>query len=219
MSVALSAPSNELTVADILEAFGPIPAWRIRHHPAPGTATVQDVIDILDHENRCCELVNGILVEKTVGFTEAFVTVTIIKIVGIFVDRHNLGIVTGPDGTIRLNPDLVRIPDVSFFSWTRLPGGRLPHEPVPFLSPDLAIEVLSLSNTVREMERKLIDFFDAGVLLVWYVDPRAKTVRVFTSPDAGTLLTETQTLDGGAVLLGFSIPVREFFVEPTALSS
>lgn len=67
MSLAIST-STPLTVADLVELFGPIPAWRIRNQPAPGTATEQDVIDIEAREDRLCELVEGVLVEKTVGY-------------------------------------------------------------------------------------------------------------------------------------------------------
>ncbi len=54
-----------------------------------------------------------------------------------------------------------------------MPGGRLPAEAIPSLVPDLAVEVLSPSNTAAEMDQKLRDYFAAGVRLVWYLDPRA----------------------------------------------
>ena len=68
---------------------------------------------------------------------------------------------------------LVRIPDVAFTSWERLPGRRVPPEPIPELAPDLAVEVLSQSNTEAEMTRKRGEYFAAGVRLVWLVDPDA----------------------------------------------
>ena len=89
--------------------------------------------------------------------------------------------VAGADGTIQLDIDLVRIPDVSFFSWDRLPGGEMPEEPIPLLVPDLAVEVISKSNTRKEMDDKLQEYFEKGVRLVWYVRPRLRVVDVYTS--------------------------------------
>ena len=67
-AVSTAAP---LTVVDLADLFGPIPAWRIRSEPAPGTATEQDVIEIEKREKCLCELVDGVLVEKTAGNDES----------------------------------------------------------------------------------------------------------------------------------------------------
>lgn len=112
---------------------------------------------------------------------------------------------------MRLAPGLVRIPDVAFFSWDRLPGRELPAEPIPDLAPDLAVEVLSQSNTEAEMKRKLREYFKAGVRLVWLVDPPTRTARVYTSPGRSRLVREDKALDGGAVLPGFSLKLRDWF--------
>jgi Uma2 family endonuclease len=114
---------------------------------------------------------------------------------------------------MRLAPGLVRIPDVSFVRWEQFPNRKVTLEPVPDLYPDLAIEVLSPSNTAQEMERKLHDFFAAGSKLVWYVDWRRRTVTVYTAPDQSTVLREDQTLEGGAVLPGFTLPLRQLFAQ------
>jgi Uma2 family endonuclease len=114
---------------------------------------------------------------------------------------------------VRLAANLIRIPDVSFISWERIPGRRMPTQPVPHLSPDLAVEVLSESNTNAEMDRKRREYFGAGVRLAWFVDPRERTVDVYTAVDQFTTLTEDQTLDGGNVLPGFTLPLRGFFAE------
>jgi Uma2 family endonuclease len=63
------------------------------------------------------------------------------------------------------------------------------------------------------MERKLRDYFAAGARLVWLVDPAARTVAVYTAPDQSTSLREDQTLDGGPVLPGFTLPLRDLFAE------
>jgi Uma2 family endonuclease len=116
-----------------------------------------------------------------------------------------------PDGMLRLMPGLVRAPDVSFISRERYPSGKKPTEPIAPMAPDLAVEILSKSNSKTEMNRKLREYFDAGTRLVWYVDPRKKTVRVYTSVSESATLGMADHLDGGAVLQGFQMAVRELF--------
>jgi Uma2 family endonuclease len=199
------------TLADLMQRVGGVPPDRIRLHPYP--ATIQDVIDIQAHEGRLCELVGGVLVEKVMGYTEALLATWIGTLLNNFVQSHNLGLVTGADGTIELMADLVRISDVAFTSWDRLPGRRRPTQPVPRLVPDLAVEVLSQSNTPSEMSVKRDDYFTPGVRLVWEVDPERRTVIVYTSPTQSTTLAVGDTLDGGAVLPGFMLPLAELFAE------
>jgi Uma2 family endonuclease len=200
-----------LTLADLLEQLGDISPRRIRADPPPGTATEQDVTDIERRENRLYELVDGILVEKIMGILESWLACELIKFLGWFLDRHRLGFLAGADGTVRLMPGLVRIPDVSFISWDQVPNREVPTEPIPDLAPALAVEVLSEGNTPKEMARKLKEYFLAGVELVWFVDPQKRTVSVYTTPDRYTVLTEEQTLDGGVVLPGFALPLRTLF--------
>jgi Uma2 family endonuclease len=197
-------------MADLLAALGVSPE-RVLASPAPGTATVDDVVAMDDHEDRLCELVDGVLVEKAMGFLESSLAGVLIQILRNFLDQHRLGVVAGEGGMIRLAPNLVRIPDVSFVSRDQFPDGRVGREPVPFLSPTIAVEIISAGNTKAEMDRKLIEYFAAGSKLVWYLDPSDRTVRVYTSPEDCTTLDESQTLDGGEVLPGFRLPIREWF--------
>src|SRR5260370_10703558 len=130
-----------------------------------------------------------------------------------FVNPRNLGIVSGESGMMRIFPGLVRIPDVAFASWKRFPNRRMPTDPIPDLVPDLVVEVLSLSNTEPEMARKYREYFQPGVQLVWEVDPKNRTVEVFTAADQSTRLNENQTLDGGNVLPGFTLSLSQLFGE------
>ena len=203
---------STLTTVDLSQRLGVSPE-RIRASPAPGTATVEDVIHIQDHEDISCELIDGTLVEKVMGFLESGLGMFLGRKLADFVDTQNLGIVTGMDGTFELMPHLVRIPDVAFTSWDRLPGGRYPTAPIPAIAPNLAVEVLSHSNTPREMALKRRDYFAAGVELVWEVDPTDRTVAVYASPTAMRTLTIADTLDGGMVLPSFTIAVGEVFAQ------
>jgi Uma2 family endonuclease len=201
------------TLADLLDRLGGVPLDRIRFKPFVGTATVQDVIDIQRQEGKLCELVEGVLLEKTMGYNESSLAVFLAGLLNAFVIPRNLGLVTGPDGTVELMANLVRIPDVAFTCWDRLPGRQRPSAPVPHLAPNLAVEVLSRSNTPGEMAVKRQDYFAAGVELVWEIDPDARTVAVYTSVTDVTTLTAADTLDGGAVLPGFTLPLRDLFAE------
>ncbi|MEQ8847396.1 Uma2 family endonuclease [Botrimarina sp.] len=215
MASASLPPTIEWTVADLAERFGPdMPLVRIVRDPRPGTATVEDVVRLDDHEDRLCELIDGVLLEKTMGFWEAYLASRLVTILGAFVGAHRVGIAAGADGMLQLFPGQVRIPDVSFVSWARLEGSGFPDEAAPLFAPDLAVEVLSRSNTKREMERKLREYFEAGTRLVWYIDPPTKTVIVYTAPDSPSVLTEQDTLTGGDVLSGLEIDLRALFATP-----
>jgi Uma2 family endonuclease len=201
------------TLDDLLKRLGGVPLDRIRFRPFPGTATVQDVIDIERREDKLCELVEGVLVEKVMSYSESSLAGFLAELLNAFVIPRNLGLVAGADGTVELLTGLVRIPDVSFIKWDRIPGRRRPAEPVPELVPNLAVEVLSRSNTPGEMAAKRQDYFNAGVELVWEVDPVARTVAVYTNVTQVVTLTVNDTLDGGSVLPGFVLPVHELFAE------
>ena len=200
------------TLAELLDQLGGVSPTRVRVQPPPGTATVADVIEIERTENRLCELVDGVLVEKVMGYRESLLAALLVTALRNFVDPRNLGLVSGADGMVHLFPALVRIPDVAFVSWSRLPGG-VPEEPVPELVPDLAIEVVSKGNSKAEIERKVAEYFAAGVRLVWLVEPADRTVAVHVSPDRGTCLRSGTQLDGGDVLPGFSLPLATLFAE------
>jgi Uma2 family endonuclease len=206
-------PPSSLTIGDLFDRFGAMSLSRIRTSPRPGTARERDVLRIRERERRLCELVDGILVEKAVGYEESVVAATLIMLLGNFVSAHKLGVVTGEGGIMKLAAGLVRIPDVAFVARKRLPGGKVPRQAIPALAPNLAVEVLSRANTPEEMQQKLIDYFDAGVELVWHVDPRARTVAVFTSAVDVTVLKASQSLTGGKVLPGFKIKIRELFAD------
>lgn len=208
-----AAVSPIRTLADLVDRLGGVPLDRVRFVPHPGTATKDDVTEIQEREGKSCELMEGVLLEKAVGFNESNLGLVVAEYLNLFIRRRNLGIVTGSDGTMELLPNIVRIPDVAFISWDRLPGRRRPTQPVPAVVPDLAVEVLSRSNTPGEMSVKREQYFQAGVRLVWEIDPVSRTVVVYTKPDKGRTLTEADTLDGGDVLPGFTLPVRDVFAE------
>jgi Uma2 family endonuclease len=201
------------TLEELVEQLGDIPLRRIRMKPAPGTATEDDLLMAKQRYHSLFELVDGVLVEKGMGYRESLLAGVLIAALRAFVVPRNLGAVSGADGFLRLFAGLVRAPDVAFASWDRFPDRKLPEEPIPTLAPDLAIEVLSESNTPKEMRRKRGEFFSRGVSLAWEIDPRKRTVTVYHPDGTETVLGENDRLDGGEVLPGFSLELRELFAE------
>ena len=147
------------------------------------------------------------------GKLESLLAGAIIAILRDFILPRNLGIITAPDGMMRLAPALFRAPDIAFIAWGRIPGGRLSEKSLAEAIPDLAVEVLSPSNTKAEMARKRREYFKAGVRLVWEVDPKARTVAVYEDPEQLRVLNIAHTLDGGDVLPGFLLPLSDLFGE------
>ncbi|HYG78324.1 MAG TPA: Uma2 family endonuclease [Planctomycetota bacterium] len=201
------------TVADLLRELGDIPPDRIRMKPTPGTAKKRDVVNADIHENRLCELIDGVLVEKTTGYRESLIAMIIGKALLNFINGKKLGVVLGTDGSLEILHGIVRLPDVCYIARENLPGGKLPLEAIPSLVPDIAVEVLSRSNTKAEMKRKRREYFEAGTQLVWEIDPRKRIATVYTADVAGRVLKESETLDGGNVLPGFKLKLKDLFAE------
>jgi Uma2 family endonuclease len=204
---------NHRTLADLLKCLGGISASRVRLQPFPGTATESDVVAVHERENRLCELVDGTLVDKVMGFDESIFAALVLGALLEYLKTHDLGKIVGADGMMRIFPGVVRIPDTAFISWARYPQSKRRRGEIPLVVPDLIIEVLSEGNTPREMARKLDEYFRAGVRLVWYVNPKKRNVRVYSARDRSVLLREDHTLDGGDVLPGFAISIRDWFAE------
>jgi Uma2 family endonuclease len=99
---------------------------------------------------------------------------------------------------------------VAFISAARLPGGELPEK---FLrgAPDLAVEVLSPSDTLSRVEQKASEYIEAGARLVWIIAGEAKTATVYRADGSARLLGEHESLEGEDVLPGLTIPIAELF--------
>lgn len=213
MNAALKLPPRKPeTLADLLASLGGIAPERVLLQPAPGTATEDDLIRLLDGDDkRLCELIDGVLVEKANGFREGVLAAILTHLLWMYLDNCKLGVVAGADGPIRLRIGLVRLPDVCFVSWKRLGGPELPPDAVSRVIPELAVEVLSESNTRAEIERKRGEYFAAGVLLVWIIDPETETADICTSPTRKKTIDKKGSLDGGRILPGFKLALKDLF--------
>ena len=201
------------TIAELLQQLGDIPAERVRLKPTPGTATKRDLLRLLDKFNIQCELVDGTLVEKPMGQIESRLGTWLSFYLCSYLQQHDIGWVSGSDAPHELISKLIRMPDVAFVSYGRLPEGEARKKPVASWAPDLAVEILSKSNTRKEIDRKRREYFDAGVQLLWVADPRKKTVKVYTSYDECVTLGVADILDGGTVLPGFQLSIGEWYAK------
>lgn len=159
------------------------------------------------------ELVGGELREMSpAGFQHGVIINRLSSLLTEVVDRNALGVVLGAETGFILSrsPDTVRGPDVSFVTRERIARIGIPMAYFPE-APDLAVEVVSPGDTVTEVESKAEDWLNGGTRLLWVVSPRSRTVTVYHSLQNIVVLTENETLDGGAVVPGFSCRVADLF--------
>ncbi len=117
---------TEWNIADLQKHLGGIPLERIRMYPPPGMATLDDAIYVEQHEDIACELIDGVLVEKTIGWHESRIAGLIVQALNNYLEDHKSGIALTTDATLQILPNQMRMPDVSFISWKRFPDGKLP---------------------------------------------------------------------------------------------
>jgi Uma2 family endonuclease len=131
---------------------------------------------------------------------------------GQHVEQQQLGRVLGADPgfLIARDPDTVRAPDIAFIHKDRLPAEE-PSEAFWPGAPDLAVEVVSPSDTLGDVDDKVKTWLDAGAAAVWVVNPKWRSVTVYHSAADIKTLTESDDLDGGDVVPGFRCPVRDIF--------
>lgn len=159
------------------------------------------------------ELVEGELVEVPgAGGVHGLLVKVLLRLLDAFVLPRGLGEVfaDGVGYVIARDPDVVRIPDVSFIAQARLPGGGVPEGFIPG-APDLAVEIVSPGDRAEEVYGKVREYLDAGARLVWVVWPRYRTVTAYTPDGQSRELREDDGLDGGAVLPGFRARVGDLF--------
>jgi Uma2 family endonuclease len=205
----LIPPKPVPTVADLLEHLG-VPAQRVLLTPQPGRATEKD---LLRCKLKLVELIDGVLVEKAMGWYESYLGFILGTYLQSYNRAHQAGVILGEQGLMRVHPGQLRMPDIAFYSWDHFPKRLLPKGDILDVVPDLAVEIRSKGNTNKEMARKRQEYFDGGAKLVWEVYPKKRCVYVYTAPDRFTILDQSQALDGGIVLPGFSLSISDWFKE------
>ncbi|MDP9374478.1 MAG: Uma2 family endonuclease [Chloroflexota bacterium] len=159
------------------------------------------------------ELVEGELVEvPTAGALHNLIVGLVYKLIDAFVLQRDLGL-TFSDGTgyvLHHGPDLLRIPDVSFVSWGRVPEEGVPEGFWP-VAPDSAVEVVSPNDRADEVHDKVREYLAAGTRLVWVLWPKRRSVTAHAPDGVARELGPDDELDGGDVLPGFRVRVAALF--------
>ena len=159
-----------------------------------------------------CELVDGTIVEKAVGYFEGRLAFILGVILEEWLKQNPIGYCNGEGAYTRLQYGLVRVPDLSFVRWDRVGDRTVPRDPICGISPNLAVEVISSGNTRKEIDRKRRERFKSKVELVWIADPATRSVEVWTSQKDCRILEESDELDGGGVLPGFRLKIADWFL-------
>jgi Uma2 family endonuclease len=180
----------------------------------PRTPPEIDPRPFLSHPDALYEVVDGKIVEQhPMGTLEVSVANWLYFHIQAFLIEHALGRVR-TEATFLLDDErnLRRRPDVAFLSYDRWPDDRpLPHPGDWPAIPDLAVEIVSPNDLYDDVRSKTAEYFAYGVRQVWIVETSGRSVWIFTSPTQGRLLLETDSLDGGDVLPGFSLPIARLF--------
>lgn len=161
------------------------------------------------------ELVHGQLVTTEMSGLAAMLAYRIAKLLGNLIDPQTLGVIFTSDASYQCFPDdpsKVRRPDVSYIQRSRMrPEFLKGHIPVP---PDLAVEVVSPSDLFVDVRRKAGEYVQAGVRLVWVVNPDEREIQVFRGNGTYQLVQNGDSLHGEDVVPGFSCTLAELFQPP-----
>ena len=160
------------------------------------------------------EIVNGELVNTgNSGMAHGDFCAFLAGNLAIYVRAKKLGSVCDSSTAFKVKLGNKRSPDICFVAKERLKG--LKKLPKGFFdgAPDLAIEVISPSNTFEEIHGKLVEYFESGCRLAWVINPDEESVLVYRKPQPEKLLKMTDSLDGEEIVPGFSLAIAELFTE------
>jgi Uma2 family endonuclease len=174
---------------------------------ARAPATEADLLDA-PKDGRKYELVDGQIRVSPAGGRHGLVIVALTVRLVTFVRQAGSGYVFESSTGFRLPKGNVRSPDLSFVARGRFENDVVPEGFIPF-PPDLAVEVLSPEDRSRSLLEKVGEYLDAGVRLVWVIDPRARRASIYRSLTTVHVLSESDPLDGEDVVPGFRCPLGE----------
>ncbi len=172
-------------------------------------------------EEKDFELVDGELVERNMGAMSSWIGGQIARRLGDFAESNDLGWVWPADNGYQCFPDhpkRIRKPDASFVRYGRLPGNQLPNGYLQ-IAPDLVVEVISPNDLAVEVDGKVIDYLNAGVPLIWVVNPDSRVVHIHRADGSVARLKEADELSGEDVLPGFLCKVSAIFPPPAPADS
>jgi len=166
----------------------------------------------MPHDGIKREIIGGeIVMMSPANYNHGTLISRLYAALGPFVYDHHLGELADGQSGFRLNNGDLLCPDISFISAARDAAHRASNATFLQGAPDLAVEVLSPSDTIELLEEKLRLLFNSGTRLAWIVHPRTKCIHVYRTPDAPRVLHISDTLEGQDVIPGFSLPVSKLF--------
>lgn len=174
--------------------------------------TPEELLAMPDAEHY--ELVDGVLVERTISLLAARVESKTIRILEGHCEGPDLGWILGPSGGYRCfpwKPGKVRRPDVSFIKRDRLPAPEQWSEGYITIPPDLAVEVTSPTDEVYDLEEKIEEYLRAGVQLIWVIHPEVRVIEIFRADGSSARIRSGDELSGEDVVPGFRCPVDALF--------
>ena len=177
--------------------------------------TADELLAMPDDGYHRYELVKGELITMApAGGEHGAIGMNAGTYINVFVRQNDLGAVFNSDTgfIISTDPDTVRCPDVSFVRKENIPPSGISRGFIVG-APDLAVEVISPSDSYPEVEAKAAQLLEAGTLLVVLIYPRTRTIMLRYQSGETTTLTEEDTLTLGDVLPGFECAVGELFVQ------
>ncbi len=179
----------------------------------PTLLTAEDLWKQTDDGYRY-ELVKGVIRRMPpAGFEHGIHAIKIGKHLDVYVEKHKLGYVCCAETGFKIsqNPDTVRAPDAAFVRQAAIDEKGIPKGYWEG-APDLAVEVISPSDTYTEVDEKVDEWLDTGCAMVWVINPRRETVAAYRSPEDMTVLHGDDILEGGDVIEEFAVQVRDLFV-------
>jgi len=168
-------------------------------------------MELLPKDGQKYELLDGELVMSPVTANHGSICVRLVALLYHFTQRHKLGEVFDSSTGFRLAKDILLSPDVSFVSKARLKKILIAPDKFLYGAPDLAVEVLSPSDRMREVHRKLDRYFDSGTQVVWWVNWKIEQVHIYTPDSIAALTRPNEILSGGDVLPGFKCRLSRIF--------
>jgi Uma2 family endonuclease len=170
-------------------------------------ATEEDLL-ATPKDGQVYELVDGEIRVSPAGMRHSTVAARLVASLSAFVTPRRLGHVASENAGYRLPSGNVRSPDATFVAAGRFPNEQLP-EGFPSLAPDLAAEVVSPGDRARYVLDKVGEYLEAGVRLVWVIDPRAGRATEYRSLSEVREIGLDDALEGGDVLPGYRCPLRD----------
>ena len=175
----------------------------------PESLTIEEYARLREPDDIRSELVRGRLVrEPRPAVPHGYVQVELSRVLSTFVKEHGIGVVLNDVGVVlEEDPPTVRGPDVLFVSNDAL-GSPLP-EGFLTVPPDLAVEIVSPSNTAAQIQERVLEYLDFESRMVWVIDPTSRTATVYRSRRDAEIVAENEELTGDRVIPGFRVRLAE----------